>query len=57
MLEEGKNELDAQIDRLEANAMSKRDWALSGEVKSRERPLNSLLETDLNFKSGLKYTH
>lgn len=57
MLKEGKNELDAQIDRLEANAMSKRDWALSGEVKSRERPLNSLLETDLNFKSGLKYTH
>lgn len=52
-----KNEIDIQIDRLEANAMSKKDWALIGEVKARERPVNSLLDTDLNFKSGLKFSH
>lgn len=55
--EEGKNQLDAQIDRLEAKAMSKKDWALIGEVKAKERPVNSLLDTDLNFKSGLKFSH
>lgn len=34
--EEGeKNEIDAQIDRLEAQAMEKKDWALTGEVKAR----------------------
>ena len=55
--EQGKNEIDAQIDRLEAKAMSKKDWALTGEVKARERPVNSLLETNLNFKSGLKFSH
>jgi U3 small nucleolar ribonucleoprotein component len=37
--------------------MGKKNWVLNGEIKSTERPVNSLLEYDLQFKSGIKYTH
>ena len=42
--------LTAEIRRLEAAALTKRDWQLSGEARASERPLNSLLEEDLDFE-------
>ena len=39
-----------QIRRLEAENVAKREWTLSGEAKANERPLNSLLEEDLDFE-------
>ncbi|MCJ1412351.1 U3 snoRNP protein [Ptychographa xylographoides] len=46
--------LTAQIRRLEAANVAKRDWTLSGEARAAERPLNSLLEEDLDFERGGK---
>ena len=34
--------------------MNKKDWVLQGQVKGAQRPVNSLLEYDLTFKTGLK---
>ena len=34
--------------------MNKKDWVLHGEVKGTQRPVNSLMEFDLQFKTGLK---
>ena len=42
--------LAAEIRRLEAAAVSKRDWTLIGEARAADRPLNSLLEEDLDFE-------
>lgn len=42
--------LTAQIRRLEAAAIQKRDWTLSGEARAADRPINSLLEEDLEFE-------
>ena len=42
--------LSAQIRQLEAANVAKRDWTLSGEARAAERPLNSLLEEDLEFE-------
>ena len=42
--------LAAEIRRLEAAAIQKRDWTLSGEARAADRPLNSLLEEDLEFE-------
>lgn len=42
--------LTAEIRRLEAAAIQKRDWTLSGEARAADRPLNSLLEEDLEFE-------
>ena len=42
--------LKAEIRRLEAAAVAKRDWTLSGEARAVDRPLNSLLEEDLDFE-------
>ena len=39
-----------QIRRLEAENVAKREWTLTGEAKANERPLNSLLEEDLDFE-------
>ncbi|KAH8602165.1 U3 small nucleolar ribonucleoprotein complex, subunit Mpp10 [Bisporella sp. PMI_857] len=39
-----------EIRRLEAASVAKRDWALSGEARAGERPLDSLIETDLDFE-------
>lgn len=39
-----------EIRRLENANVSKRDWTLSGEAKAPERPLNSLIEEDLEFE-------
>ena len=40
----------AEIRRLEAASVAKRDWTLSGEARAAERPINSLIEEDLEFE-------
>jgi len=42
--------LAAQIRKLEAENVAKRDWTLAGEARAAERPINSLLEEDLEFE-------
>jgi U3 small nucleolar RNA-associated protein MPP10 len=42
--------LAEEIRKLEAEAVAKRDWTLSGETTGTERPINSLLEQDLAFE-------
>ena len=39
-----------QIRRLETAAVAKRAWTLKGEARAAERPINSLLEEDLDFE-------
>ncbi|KAL8694718.1 MAG: hypothetical protein Q9218_000644 [Villophora microphyllina] len=46
--------LAAEIRRLEAANVAKRDWTLSGEARAADRPLNSLLEEDLEFERAGK---
>ena len=46
--------LAAEIRRLEAANVAKRDWQLSGEARATDRPLNSLLEEDLDFERAGK---
>ena len=46
--------LTAEIRRLEAAAVAKRDWTLSGEARAVDRPINSLLEEDLEFERAGK---
>lgn len=40
----------AEIRRLETANVSRRDWTLSGEARATDRPLNSLIEEDLEFE-------
>ncbi|OCL06594.1 U3 small nucleolar ribonucleo protein Mpp10 [Glonium stellatum] len=42
--------LAEEIRQLEAANVAKRDWTLSGEARAADRPLNSLLEEDLDFE-------
>ncbi|KAL8696260.1 MAG: hypothetical protein Q9201_007750 [Fulgogasparrea decipioides] len=42
--------LAEEIRRLEAANVAKRDWTLSGEARAADRPMNSLLEEDLEFE-------
>lgn len=46
--------LAAEIRKLEAANVAKRDWTLSGEARAADRPLNSLLEQDLEFERAGK---
>ena len=46
--------LTAEIRRLEAASVAKRDWTLSGEARATDRPINSLLEEDLEFERAGK---
>ncbi|KAL8869129.1 MAG: hypothetical protein Q9174_004502, partial [Haloplaca sp. 1 TL-2023] len=46
--------LAEEIRRLEAANVAKRDWTLSGEARAADRPLNSLLEEDLDFERAGK---
>ncbi|KJZ72459.1 hypothetical protein HIM_08128 [Hirsutella minnesotensis 3608] len=39
-----------EIRRLEAASVAKREWTLSGEATAVDRPMNSLLEQDLDFE-------
>jgi U3 small nucleolar RNA-associated protein MPP10 len=43
-----------QIVELESENVAKKDWVLMGEVGSRQRPQNSLLEEDLEFGRVMK---
>ncbi|CAM1501019.1 Fc.00g101810.m01.CDS01 [Cosmosporella sp. VM-42] len=42
--------LAEEIRKLEAASVAKREWALSGEASAGARPMNSLLEEDLDFE-------
>ncbi|KAF4460094.1 U3 small nucleolar RNA-associated MPP10 [Fusarium albosuccineum] len=42
--------LAEEIRQLEAASVAKREWALSGEAAATDRPMNSLLEEDLDFE-------
>lgn len=46
--------LNEQIRLLEQQNVAKREWTLAGEAKARDRPLNSLLEQDLDFERSGK---
>ena len=46
--------LAEQIAALEAENVGERGWATRGEVKSKQRPVNSLLEEDLEFERAGK---
>ena len=46
--------LTAEIRRLETEAVAKKPWTLSGEARAGDRPLNSLLEEDLEFERAGK---
>ena len=47
-----KTKLDEEIDKLEDRMLNAKTWQLKGEVRSTQRPKNSLLEEKLDFKSG-----
>ena len=46
--------LSAQIVEMEQENIGKKDWTLSGESRSRDRPVNSLLEESLEFEHMAK---
>ncbi|KAI9686520.1 MAG: U3 snoRNP protein [Bathelium mastoideum] len=46
--------LASEIRRLEAANVAKREWTLAGEARAADRPLNSLLEEDLEFERAGK---
>ncbi|RMZ84290.1 hypothetical protein DV738_g735, partial [Chaetothyriales sp. CBS 135597] len=48
--EKQRAKIAAEIRRLEAANVAKRDWALSGEARAVDRPVNSLIEEDLDFE-------
>ncbi len=48
--EKQRAKIAAEIRRLEAANVSKREWTLSGEARAADRPLNSLIEEDLEFE-------
>ncbi|KAL8797353.1 MAG: hypothetical protein Q9195_000507 [Heterodermia aff. obscurata] len=52
--EKRQAKLAAEIRKLEAANVAKRDWTLSGEARAADRPLNSLLEEDLEFERAGK---
>ena len=52
--ERRKAALQEEIRKLEAANVAKRDWTLSGEARAADRPMNSLLEEDLEFERAGK---
>lgn len=46
--------LQEEIRKLEAANVAKREWTLSGEARAADRPMNSLLEEDLDFERAGK---
>ena len=48
--EKQRAKIAAEIRELEAANVSKREWTLSGEARAADRPLNSLIEEDLEFE-------
>ena len=45
-----QEKLARQIEKLEASAIGDKTWVLKGEASAKQRPLNSALETDLEFE-------
>lgn len=52
--ERRKVELAEEIRKLEAANVAKREWTLSGEARAADRPVNSLLEENLDFERAGK---
>lgn len=52
--ERRKAALAEEIRKLEAANVAKREWTLSGEARAVDRPMNSLLEEDLDFERAGK---
>ena len=52
--ERRKAALQEEIRKLEAANVAKREWTLSGEARAADRPMNSLLEEDLDFERAGK---
>ena len=52
--ERRKLALQEEIRKLEAANVAKREWTLSGEARAADRPMNSLLEEDLDFERAGK---
>ena len=52
--ERRKLALQEEIRKLEAANVAKREWTLSGEARAADRPMNSLLEEDLEFERAGK---
>jgi len=42
----------AKIEQIEDEMMRAKDWQMTGEVKAKERPVNSLLEVHLDFNTA-----
>ncbi|CAG8610610.1 15913_t:CDS:10, partial [Racocetra persica] len=49
-----QEKVQKRIEQLEMENIADKDWTLMGEVSSKHRPLNSLLEEDLNFDHIVK---
>lgn len=43
-----------KISKLENKLLDRSDWRLKGEVQSKDRPLNSLIDNELQFKRAIK---
>lgn len=43
-----------EIDRLEERLIGDKEWLLKGEINSRARPVNSLIEKDVDFRKNVK---
>lgn len=52
--ERRKAQIAEEIRKLEAANVAKRDWQLSGEARAADRPVNALLEEDLDFERAGK---
>ncbi|KAL2833655.1 U3 small nucleolar ribonucleoprotein complex, subunit Mpp10 [Aspergillus pseudoustus] len=48
--EKQRSRIADEIRRLEAASIAKKEWMLSGEARAAERPMNSLIEEDLDFE-------
>ncbi|KAL2816171.1 U3 small nucleolar ribonucleoprotein complex, subunit Mpp10 [Aspergillus granulosus] len=48
--EKQRSRIADEIRRLEAANVAKKEWMLSGEARAAERPMNSLIEEDLDFE-------
>jgi U3 small nucleolar RNA-associated protein MPP10 len=48
--ERRQTKMAEEIRRLEAASVAKREWTLAGEARAADRPINSLLEEDLDFE-------
>lgn len=44
---------DAEIANLEEKLLASKEWRMKGEVSSGQRPLNSLLDEQLEFKASI----